>query len=107
ELAETLRQPEAPCRFSERRRGHPRRLHLPLRKLRFLGPEAVECDAHFRQGGEPRDFFQHRGMRIRECLLGNGLHALRLSYNGTARIQGCKVSRVRSVSSCNSETLKR
>src|ERR1019366_3418265 len=93
ELAETLRQPEAPCRFSERRRGHPRRLHLPLRKLRFLGPEAVECDAHFRQAGEPRHFFQHRGMRIRECLLGNGLHALRLSYNvRVASPTGCRAS---------------
>ena len=67
ELAKTVGQPRAARRLAEWRRGNLRRLHLPQRKLRFLGAEAVECRAHFRRAGEPRHFLLHRGIQIGIC----------------------------------------
>jgi len=75
ELAETIGQPGGAGGFSKRGRSNPRRLHLPERKLRFLGAEALKRGSNLQRAGEPRHFFGQRGIRIRGRHLRNKLHA--------------------------------
>src|ERR1700756_1187294 len=74
ELAKAFSQPCGTRSFSKRRRSNARHLELPVGELRLLRAKPVEGGAQLRRGGDPRNFFVHRGMGVRHFSAGTERH---------------------------------